>query len=356
MSVQRQGGGKEKYVVKGQDSEGTFEAVRKVKDFYLARKLLIAQWPGVFLPTIKAKYTEIRESREDASERKRAALEAFLTHVVGVPSLFHCRTMRLFLFAGPNYQKSLGDLKAASFQSISEDFLRAFSAFIKEAEVDCSAQLATQLTLLHSAHTQAVQMKKMGKELTGFFNNLLASSERLNLCFETYESDVISECARSESGNYRPVFKRIAREASGNPYFIVLNWAKSEELAIAAMLEALQAPKYLRSELERLEAKRRSETRAVEKLQAGKFTLGALLSLRTKAANILELEADLRWVSTTQMDSEISALHRLIPVVETRLLESEIPRFAATHQAAFQALLKNYAFTACAEWEEVRPT
>lgn len=357
VSVHReQADRKEKYVVKGQDSEGSFEALRQAKDFYLARKLLIAQWPGLFLPTIKAKYSEIRQSREDASERKRAALEAFLTHIMDIPCLLHCETMRLFLFAGPNFHKSLGNLKTASFQSISEDFLRSFSPFIKETTADLPAQLAKELNLLQLALSQAIKMKQLAKELTGFFVNLQDSGERLNCCFENYESDVVSECARSEPGNYRPVFKRIVREASGNPYFLVWNWAKSEELAICAMLEALQAPKYLRSELERLETKRRSDTRAVEKLQAGKFTLGALLSLRTKAANILELEANLRWVRAIQMDSEIAALHRLLPVVETRLLESEIPRFSSLHQASFQTLLRDYSFSACSQWEEVRPT
>lgn len=295
----QEGSNKEIYVVKGQDSEGVFEVMRKTKDFNLMRKLLLVQWPGVYLPTIKAKYTEIHDSHADINERKRATLEGFLTHIMLIPSLFHCKTMRIFLFSGPNYAKSIGDLKPPSYQSTSENYLRAFSLFIKETEVDCSIQLEKQVNSLKFALNQAIKLQKLGRELSGFYNNLIDSSERLDKCFETYELDVISECARSEVGNYRPVFKRIVRETSRNPYLIVLNWAKREEMEISAMLEALEASKYLRNELERLESKRRNETKHVEKLQTGKFTLGALLSLRTKAANILELEADLRWVLLT---------------------------------------------------------
>jgi len=292
-------GSKDQYLVKGEDSEGLFEVVRRVKDFELARKLLLAQWPGVLLPSFKGQSSPLSETSEEAAQRKRATFEAFLTHIMRIPSLYHCRTVRLFLFTGPNYDKTLGEVKPPSFQSIAEDYLRSFPRFIPEAEIDYSAELEKQRNLLKVALIQTCNMRKLGKELNCLFVNFLDSSERLNCCFETYESEVISECSSGKVGNYRPVFKRIARGERENPYLEVLTRAQQEEWDLETMLETIQAFYFLKGELERLEALRFSSSKDLEKLQTGGFTLTSLLSFQSKSASILELEADIRWVPAT---------------------------------------------------------
>lgn len=303
VSVQlaQEGGSRDNYLVKGEDSEGLFEVVRRTKDFELARKLLITQWPGVFIPSIRCQSSSsaIPETIQEATERKRANLEAFLAWIMHIPCLYHCRTMRLFIFTGPNYDKTLGDANPPSYQSIAEDYIRSFPTFAQEVEIDHSSEIQKQLNLLKLAQTHTSEMKKLGKELSSLFVNFGDSSERLNSCFETYESEVISECVSGKSGNYRPIFKRIARLPSQNPYLEVIIGVRDEELQLEAMLEAVQAYNSLKSELERLESKRFSTSKDLEKLQTGGFTLISLLSLQSKSATILELEADIRWVLST---------------------------------------------------------
>lgn len=294
-------GSKDQYLVKGEDSEGLFEVIRRTKDFELARKLLLTQWPGVFLPSIKGLScpSPAPEISQEAAERKRAIFQSFLTHLMRIPSLYHCRTVRLFLFTGPNYDKSIGNATSPSIQSITEDYLCSFPSFIPETEIDYSAELEKQRNLLKTALIQTGNMRKLGKELNCLFSNYLESSERLNSCFENYESEVISECSSEKSGNYRPVFKRIERKESENPYLEVVIRAQQGEWQLEAMLEAIQAFTFLKSELERLESLRFSTSKDLEKLQTGGFTLTSLLSFQSKSASVLELEADIRWVQAT---------------------------------------------------------
>jgi hypothetical protein len=44
-----------KYTVKGEDSEGPFEEVRRFREFYTLRNILIQRWPGVYIPAIPEK-------------------------------------------------------------------------------------------------------------------------------------------------------------------------------------------------------------------------------------------------------------------------------------------------------------
>ena len=44
-----------KYTVKGEDSEGPFEEVRRFREFYALRNVFIQRWPGVYIPAIPEK-------------------------------------------------------------------------------------------------------------------------------------------------------------------------------------------------------------------------------------------------------------------------------------------------------------
>ena len=297
ISVQTVTDGTDKgdFVIKGEDSEGIFEVIRRSKDFVLLRKLLQIHFPGLYFPSF-LDFSLPTDTPEDALERKRLNFESFLYRIMSISSLFHSRAVRLFLYTGPFYDKTVGNVKSPAYQTLSDEFLRAFPGFIKETEINYMEMIEKEMNSLKTAKLQAENIKKMGKRLKGFFENLMESSERMNKCFETYEADVLSECARSEPGNYRPIYKRLARKPSTNPYTLIQTWGYQEDSDLTSMLEALSTVTNLHTELTRLENKRRSDSKDLDRLHSGKFTLGSLLSLQTKSNTILELEADLRWV------------------------------------------------------------
>ncbi len=44
-----------KYTITGEDAEGTFEEVRRFREFFALRSVLVARWPGVYIPSIPEK-------------------------------------------------------------------------------------------------------------------------------------------------------------------------------------------------------------------------------------------------------------------------------------------------------------
>lgn len=44
-----------KYTVRGIDSEGEFEELRRFREFYALRTVLLHKWPGVYIPSIPEK-------------------------------------------------------------------------------------------------------------------------------------------------------------------------------------------------------------------------------------------------------------------------------------------------------------
>lgn len=48
-------GGHIKYTVNGVDSDGQFEEMRRFREFYALRNVLVQRWPGIYIPAIPEK-------------------------------------------------------------------------------------------------------------------------------------------------------------------------------------------------------------------------------------------------------------------------------------------------------------
>jgi len=46
-----------KYTVRGEDSQGLFECLRRYNEFYALRNALLQRWPGCYVPCIPEKST-----------------------------------------------------------------------------------------------------------------------------------------------------------------------------------------------------------------------------------------------------------------------------------------------------------
>jgi hypothetical protein len=44
-----------KYTITGEDGEGAFEEVRRYKEFFALRTVLVQRWPGIYIPSIPEK-------------------------------------------------------------------------------------------------------------------------------------------------------------------------------------------------------------------------------------------------------------------------------------------------------------
>ena len=59
------------YTVKGTDSNGAFDVLRRYRDFAALRKELINKWPGCYVPPIPPKKTVGNMEKEFVYERTR---------------------------------------------------------------------------------------------------------------------------------------------------------------------------------------------------------------------------------------------------------------------------------------------
>lgn len=66
-----------KYTIVGEDSDGAFEVVRRYREFFSLRNILVQRWPGVYIPAIPEK--KAFGNKEDGFvEERRNLLERFL--------------------------------------------------------------------------------------------------------------------------------------------------------------------------------------------------------------------------------------------------------------------------------------
>ena len=294
-----------------------------------------------------------RKDVEETSDRKRALYEGFLVRVMKIPYLFNTEAMEKFLHASGEYEKAIVHLKETTFMEICNVYIKTFLQYMQEPDPEQPIILDHYTQVFKEALAKLEAFKKVAKSMKGYFMCIMESSERLADCFETYEADCVSEFAKTEEGNYRPVFKRVRKPGYDNPYTPIFNWAKTEELEFRAMIEVLEVRSKLFDERSKFEAKIRSGTHSLEKLQAGKFTLGSLLSLRPKTEVLSELEIEVKWVTHTQDNDQLAAINKLIVCVTSRFIEFEIPCFKVERIRSYKRLMKQFANTSISELEEM---
>lgn len=284
----------------GEDAEGQFEVTRKSSDFALLRALLVLHWPGVLLPPLPGGrlFAELMERRdsEDQSERTRVQFQSFLQRLMQIPYLFSTEPVHKFLHVSSDYDKAVPHLKEVSFIEICTVYLQHFLQYMQEPDPEQPIILTHYAQIFKEAVGKLQAFRKVAKSMKGYFESLMDTNERLSACFEAYEADCISEFGKSGEGNYRPVYKRVRKAGYENPYLGVVNWAKSEELEFQSMLEVLEVREKLAEERGKYEAKVRSQSSDLARLQAGKMVLGSLLTLRSRTEMQSELEVELKWV------------------------------------------------------------
>jgi hypothetical protein len=239
-----------------------------------------------------------RRDAEDQSERTRSQFQSFLQRLMLIPYLFSTEPIHKFLHIPGDYDKTVLHLREVSFIEICNVYLKHFLQYMQEPDPEQPIILDHYAQIFKEAVGKLQAFRKVAKSMKGYFASLMETNERLSACFEAYETDCISEFGKPEDGNYRPVYKRIRKEGYENPYSGVVNWAKSEEMEFQAMLDVLEVREKLAEERGKYEAKVKSQSSDLARLQAGKLVLGSLLTLRSRTEVQAELEVELKWVMT----------------------------------------------------------
>ncbi len=84
-----------KYTVRGIDSDGAFEEMRRFSEFFALRNMLSLRWPGVYIPQIPEK--KVMGNKDDKFvEERRLLLERFLKECAKYDYIINSREFKIF--------------------------------------------------------------------------------------------------------------------------------------------------------------------------------------------------------------------------------------------------------------------
>jgi len=76
------------YNIKGSDSEGSYDVVRRYNDFHHCRQIMISRWPGCYIPPIPSKQAIGNKEHKFIEDRKRF-LQYFCENVSKLKHLYY---------------------------------------------------------------------------------------------------------------------------------------------------------------------------------------------------------------------------------------------------------------------------
>jgi sorting nexin-1/2 len=110
-----------KYTVTGEDAQGEFTEVRRYKEFFALRNILVQRWPGVFIPAIPEK--QILGNKDDQFvEERRLLLERFMKEISKFEYLTHSQEFKVFARDRGDVEKILSQLPKQSPMMILEKY------------------------------------------------------------------------------------------------------------------------------------------------------------------------------------------------------------------------------------------
>jgi len=114
------------YTVKGTDKNGPFEVIRRYSDFDRIRSLLLAKWPGCYIPPLPPKALNSLEAKV-VRERKKY-LNRFCQKIAELSYLHYWGGYQEFLRTkNPSVEKALNAFAKTDYEEIISRYANTFS-------------------------------------------------------------------------------------------------------------------------------------------------------------------------------------------------------------------------------------
>lgn len=124
-----------------------------------------------------------------------------------------------------------------------------------------------------------------------------------------------------------------------NPFLEFHNWILGEISDIESLQEAIQCRDKTIGHMGKLNAKKKTETEELNKLEAGKKTIKTLFkSVSSKQTKITALTT-----SISQLEKDFEEVGKLVKMIEVHLGETVIPSFKESQAAAYYKICQAFA-------------
>ena len=319
------------YLIVGSDQNGTFEILRRYKEFYLLRSTLVEWWPGFYIPKIpsKQKIVNFIQGNTDPAfiEKRKKLLESFLKKISNLEYIYKSKQFQLFIRENGNYKTLLKSLPILDIK-IAETIITTFPRFLADTPAD---NIEEKYSESEKAFKSALQ------SLTDFKDQCLPCVEN----FDVFESDLITFMGELKEMGSIFVQKKLEipnRESFVNPYVILLDWANAEILDVESIIEAIDCRKKYLNVIEKFENKLESNRKTLTRVQSGKKSLSQMFSKLSKedlsAKSLQDIE---------NLETDIKSLKNCYKIISLRLINKEIFMFKQAKLETYKHIMKLFA-------------
>jgi len=337
------------YKIQGADLKGYFETQRRYSDFEKVRNMLVARWPGCFVPSLPPKV--LKNTQQGVVDDRAKFLHNFCKQIAETPHLHYSDVYQVFL------RTRMVDLDPIlhQYQKVRyEDIIRRYSAVFghlagKDLGSDTEVKIANFNAYLTKVQGLFENFRKLGKQAVIArreynsnlvkFHGIMSNEYEKYVLAEYHDQKPGKSVFRDEETSDMNVamgkFDEIQKEDSIE---VLYEWIKAEGRDILAFKEAFtQREKYegLRSKTEK---KQRADTNSMHNAAAGKKSIGSLFSNESRDSAIARLEDKI-----SHSTKDIEYLGTVQDMITMVLVHEEIDKFKASRIGKYHDVVSRSA-------------
>jgi uncharacterized protein YeeX (DUF496 family) len=334
------------YSIKGTDTNGPFEVIRRYSDFDKVRALLLAKWPGCYIPPLPPKALNSLEAKV-VRERKKY-LNRFCQKIAELPYLHYYEGYQEFLRTkNPSVEKALAPFLKQDYEEIINRYINTFSELGgKEYNAAVVKKIADFKVFLKKMEVQSKTLKKFARSMVkakinfyqefAFLNGLVTmqyekavfsqlnnGDESLNVFFDTKAPTLYQHAEKVEEGSKKPSLEYIEE------------WMKAEAREIEAFLDAIAQKEHFNALRAKAQTKQKGESNDLQKVLGGGTTMKGLFLRKNKEEEIGDLEK-----SIAKHSKDFDDLTRLDDMITLVIAYEEIDKFKGNKMNPYYNIIR----------------
>ncbi|CAD8181275.1 unnamed protein product [Paramecium octaurelia] len=333
------------YTIKGKDCFGEFEAQRRFNEFYTIRELLLAKWPGQYIPPIPEK--SVSTGTEIIIERTRL-LNIFCMKMMQIKHLYYSEEFYdIFLRStSPDINKQISQIPKQNVFAYTERYKQAFQITeIKEISPEMIKKMSGVQIFLKQSSTSLAKLLEQAKSLSSSRKQLKETFFTIfGLNFAEYEKQIFQEWVpqnklifSNPANDFLELAKKI-RDPNNNSLDKIQDLISTEQRDIDAFIQAFQTRDSLMQSKQKAEQKLSEEQSDLYKIMKGNSTMKGSFSKISLEEQKQKLELQLN-----ETQKEVDQYKLLFQLVTDVLTSYTIDKFKKDKHQTYKSILADLA-------------
>mmetsp|Transcript_104958 Transcript_104958/g.146343 ORF Transcript_104958/g.146343 Transcript_104958/m.146343 type:complete len:419 (+) Transcript_104958:108-1364(+) len=337
------------YTIRGQDSDGSFEVVRRYSEFAKMRDVLLQRWPGIFIPALPPKKS-MGNMEKAFIEERRKFLHKFCEKMGEIEFLQNSEEYQTFLKKSGEFDKIMAPYLKVNYEEVVGKYSQVFAHLSgKELNSDTIAKIGGFKTFLSKMAGFFENFKKLSKSCMDAKKNFYNSFNVLNdLLLSKYENNVFMEYngqndaknVINDASNFKlhDSIAKLKQANDTNSIELVYFWIKEEDREIRALLDAIEGRDKVEAAIKKTQDKQKSETSEMQNVLAGKFgksSIKAFFTKTSKESQVTQFESNIQ-----QATKDIESLNMLHDMITLILAYDQLDGFKKNKSERYYQILK----------------